>query len=108
MRTKHALKALAALAQESRLAVFKLLVRYGKKGLSAGEIAEKLGIPAATLSFHLSQLSNANMVTSRKEGRTIYYAADFECMQELLTYLLERCSDAASEDNADVQHADSV
>lgn len=98
MRTKQALKALSALAQESRLAIFKLLVKYGKDGISAGDLSEKLGIPAATLSFHLSQLSNAEMVVSRKQGRTVIYSANFDSMRDLLGYLYDRCSEAVGED----------
>lgn len=93
MRTKHALKALSALAQESRLTIFKTLVRAGKEGISAGELGEKLGIPAATLSFHLSQLSNAEMIASKKQGRTIIYSANFENMRLLLGYLYDRFVD---------------
>ncbi|MCH2037663.1 MAG: metalloregulator ArsR/SmtB family transcription factor [Rickettsiales bacterium] len=94
MRTKHALKALSALAQESRLTIFKTLVRSGKDGISAGELGEKLGIPPATLSFHLSQLSNAEMIQSQKQGRTIIYSANFENMKNLLEYLYDRFVDS--------------
>ena len=101
MHTKQALRALSALAQESRLAVFKLLVRHGKEGLPAGQISEELSIPAATLSFHLSQLTNAKLLVSRREGRTIYYAANYERMQGLLSYLLERCYEVTGERDDD-------
>jgi len=82
---------LGALAQESRLAVFRLLVRRGPAGLPAGEISERVGVPPTTLSFHLAQLSHAGLVSSRREGRSILYAADYEAMQGLLDFLTENC-----------------
>lgn len=87
----EAVGALAALAQESRLAVFRLLVQRGARGLAAGQIAERLGIPGPTLSFHLGQLSHAGLVRSRREGRSIVYAADYAGMQRLMAYLGENC-----------------
>jgi DNA-binding transcriptional ArsR family regulator len=87
----EAVAALAALAQESRLAVFRLLVQRGARGLAAGQIAERLGIPAPTLSFHLAQLSHAGLVGSRREGRSIIYAADYAGMQGLMSFLSENC-----------------
>lgn len=87
----EATAALGALAQESRLSVFRLLVQRGPKGLAAGEIAERLRIPAPTLSFHLSQLAHASLVRSRREGRSIIYAADYEGMQRLMGFLTEQC-----------------
>lgn len=86
-----AIEALAALAQETRLVVFRLLVRQGPEGLAAGAIAEELGIPAPTLSFHLSQLSAAGLIDSRREGRSIFYAANYAGMRELLDFLVEDC-----------------
>jgi DNA-binding transcriptional ArsR family regulator len=83
--------ALAALAQESRLAVFRLLVQRGPRGLPAGQIAERLGIPGPTLSFHLAQLGHAGLVSSRREGRSIIYAADYAGMQALMAYLSVNC-----------------
>lgn len=83
--------ALAALAQESRLAVFRLLVQRGPEGLPAGEISARLGVPATTLSFHFSQLSHAGLVRSRREGRSIIYAADYAGMQSLLDFLMKNC-----------------
>jgi DNA-binding transcriptional ArsR family regulator len=91
MKSKQAIDALAALAQETRLAVFRLLVRRSPQGLPAGAIAEQLEIPAPTMSFHLAQLSRAGLVTSRREGRSIVYAADTRGMNALLTYLTEDC-----------------
>jgi DNA-binding transcriptional ArsR family regulator len=91
MKSKTAIGALAALAQETRLAIFRLLVRQGPEGLPAGAIAERLTIPAPTLSFHLAQLSRAGLVTPRRDGRSIVYAADYRGMNALLTYLTEDC-----------------
>jgi DNA-binding transcriptional ArsR family regulator len=91
MKSKNAIDALSALAQETRLGIFRLLVRQGPDGLPAGAIGERLDIPAPTLSFHLAQLSRAGLVTSRREGRSILYAADYRGMNGLLTYLTEDC-----------------
>lgn len=91
MEVKDAVAALAALAQESRLQVFRLLVQRGPAGLPAGEIGTRVGVPATTLSFHLSQLSHAGLVTSRREGRSIIYAADYAGMQTLMDFLLKNC-----------------
>ena len=91
MKSKNAIEALSALAQETRLAIFRLLVRQGPDGLPAGAIGERLDIPAPTLSFHLAQLSRAGLVASRREGRSIFYAADYRGMNALLTYLTEDC-----------------
>ncbi len=82
---------LASLAQDSRLAVFRLLVRHGPMGLAAGEIATKLKIPPATLSFHLKELSHAGLLKSRQDGRFIYYAPDFKAMRSLVAYLTDNC-----------------
>lgn len=91
MKTNSALDALSALAQESRLAIFRLLVERGPEGLAAGEIGERLGIPAATLSFHLKELSRAGLVASRQEGRFVIYSADFGTMNNLVGFLTENC-----------------
>ena len=91
MKTDNAVRALSALAQESRLAIFRLLVQSGPAGLAAGAIAEKLGLSPATLSFHLTQLSNAGLAKSRHEGRFIYYSADFLEMNSLVAFLTENC-----------------
>src|SRR3546814_626082 len=91
MEMKQAIDALAALAQESRLAVFRLLVREGLDGLSAGAIADVLAIPAPTLSFHLNQLSAAGLVVSRRDGRSIIYAANHPRMRDLLGFLVDDC-----------------
>ena len=91
METNAAIRALAALAQESRLAVYRLLVVAGPAGRSAGDIAETLGIAPATLSFHLSQLANAGLVRSRQESRFVFYSADFTAMNDLVGFLTENC-----------------
>jgi DNA-binding transcriptional ArsR family regulator len=91
MEVKAAIGALSALAQASRLTLFRLLVRQGPLGLPAGRIAEDLGIPANTLSFHLAHLSRAGLVTSRRQGRSIVYAADYAGMQKLMDFLMENC-----------------
>jgi DNA-binding transcriptional ArsR family regulator len=91
MKSNEAIDALGALAQETRLAIFRLLVRQGPEGLPAGTIAERLEIPAPTMSFHLAYLSRAGLATSRREGRSIVYAADYRGMNALLTYLTEDC-----------------
>jgi DNA-binding transcriptional ArsR family regulator len=91
MEEINAVAALAALAQESRLRVFRLLVTAGPAGLPAGQIAEELGIPANTLSFHLSHLKNAGLVTVRREGRSLIYSAEFTRARALVDYLTENC-----------------
>ena len=91
MNHQDIVRALAALAQESRLAVFRLLVKRGPEGYSAGEVSEKLDIPGPTLSFHLKELTQAGLITPRKASRFIYYAPAFDRMNELLGYLTENC-----------------
>ena len=91
METKQAVNALGALAQETRLAVFRLLVGAGPAGLAAGEISARLGLPAATASFHLAQLSRAGLLASRTQGRFVIYSADYDCMNALLGFLTENC-----------------
>ncbi|MGH8817336.1 MAG: ArsR/SmtB family transcription factor [Achromobacter pestifer] len=91
MELKDAVKALAAIAHESRLTVFRLLVQAGPAGLPAGQLAEKTGIPPSSLSFHLKELVHAGLLKSRQEGRFVIYEARFESMAELLAYLTENC-----------------
>lgn len=91
MKSKDAVRALSALAQESRLEVFRLLVRKGPGGMAAGELSDWLGLPPATMSFHLKELSNAGLITSKRESRSIIYSADFAHMQKLINFLLENC-----------------
>ena len=91
MGLTQAVKSLSALAQESRLAVYKLLVQAGPAGLAAGIIAEQLGISASGLSFHMKELTYAGLVTSRTEGRYVIYSAEITHMNLLLAYLQENC-----------------
>lgn len=91
METKLAIGALAALAQESRLAVFRLLVQAGPAGLAASKVAEQLGIPGSSLSFHLKELTHADMVTQARAGRSLIYAANFDTMNALLGFLTANC-----------------
>ena len=91
MEKKDALAALAGLAQESRLDVFRLLVEQGPEGLPAGLIAEQLGVPNATLSFHLKELTHAKLITARQEGRFIYYSTNLATMNQVMAYLTENC-----------------
>lgn len=91
MENKQTVSILSALAQETRLDIFRLLVRAGKEGLAAGAIGQTLGIPAATLSFHLKELKHAGTVLRRREGRSLIYKANFETMNALLAFLTENC-----------------
>jgi DNA-binding transcriptional ArsR family regulator len=91
METKKAVAALAALAQESRLAVFRLLIQAGPAGMAAGKISDAIGIPPSSLSFHLKELTHAGMVTSRQEGRFVIYAANFSAATMLVAFLTENC-----------------
>lgn len=91
MKSEDAVLALGALAQESRLAVFRLLIKRGPDGYSPGDLIEKLGIPAPTLSFHLRELQRAKLIGSRREGRFLYYSASFERMRGLIDFLTEKC-----------------
>ncbi len=96
METKNAISALAALAQDSRLAVFRLLVQAGPDGLAASKIAEQLGIPSSSLSFHLKELTHADLITPRQEGRFVIYAANFSTMNDLLAFLTDNCCGGGS------------
>jgi ArsR family transcriptional regulator, arsenate/arsenite/antimonite-responsive transcriptional repressor len=91
MKRQDVIAALGALAQDTRLDVFRLLVQHGPQGMAAGEIGARLGLPSPTLSFHLSQLSHAGLVSSRRESRSIIYAADYTTMNRLVAYLTENC-----------------
>lgn len=91
MKANQAVPLLAALAQETRLAIYRVLVQAGREGLAAGHIAEEVGAPASTLSFHLKELSAAGLVKSRQEGRFIYYSADYAAMTDLIGFLTEKC-----------------
>ncbi len=96
MNERNAVTALAALAQESRLAVFRLLVQRGPEGYPAGEISEQLAIPGPTLSFHLKELSAAGLVSARKDGRFIHYSPNFARMRTLVSYLTDNCCSLAA------------
>jgi ArsR family transcriptional regulator len=91
METKNMITALAALAQESRLAIFRLLVQTGPEGLSAGKIGEALSIPPSSLSFHLKEMTHANLVTCRQQGRFVICSANFDTMNSLIAFLIENC-----------------
>src|ERR671919_2104174 len=96
METKQAVQALSALAQESRLAIFRLLVQAGPAGLAAGAIGEKLDLPPATLSFHLAGLTRAGLAQSRQEGRFVIYSASYENMNALVAFLTDNCCSGAA------------
>ena len=91
MKSKKALAALAALSQENRLAVFRLLVKHNPEGLTPGVIAENLDLPPPTLSFHLKTLVQSGLVVSRSEGRFLHYRADMATFNTLITFLTEDC-----------------
>jgi DNA-binding transcriptional ArsR family regulator len=91
MDTKDATRALAALAQETRLSIFRLLVQAGPEGLPAGQVRDALAVAPATLSFHLKELHHAGLAHQRQEGRFIFYSADFEQMSALMTFLTQNC-----------------
>jgi ArsR family transcriptional regulator, arsenate/arsenite/antimonite-responsive transcriptional repressor len=96
MNEKNAIAALGALAQETRLKAFRLLVEAGPAGLPAGAIADALGVPPPTLSFHLAQLSHAGLIVQRRDGRSLIYSANFPAMNTLLAYLTENCCGGAN------------
>lgn len=91
MEKLHAIAALAALAQETRLDIYRLLVQAGPDGLPAGHIGESLGLPSPTLAFHLKELRNASLVTFTRSGRSLIYATEYPVMNALLSYLTENC-----------------
>jgi ArsR family transcriptional regulator, arsenate/arsenite/antimonite-responsive transcriptional repressor len=96
MDNKTAVIALSALAQESRLAIYRTLVQAGPEGITPGKISEMNGIPPSSLSFHLKELTYAGLISSRQESRYVYYAANFTAMNELLGFLTENCCAGAS------------
>lgn len=91
MKLEHAINAFTALSQETRLRVFKILIEYGSSGTAARTISDRLGIPHNTLSFHLSHLTGAGLIASKKQGRQIIYAANCDAIEELIGYLRENC-----------------
>jgi len=91
MEIKQATESLGALGHETRLTIFRLLVQAGPEGVNAGALCQKLGMAAATLSFHLAHLTRVGLISGRQEGRFIYYVADYAAMDELLSYLTANC-----------------
>jgi ArsR family transcriptional regulator, arsenate/arsenite/antimonite-responsive transcriptional repressor len=91
MQSSEAVEALSALAQEHRLALFRLLVQAGEEGMAAGTIAETLGVSNSGLSFHLAQLCKAGLIQQERQGRSLIYRADYGRMNGLVAYLLENC-----------------
>lgn len=98
MKADDVVLALGALAQESRLAVYRLLVKRGRGGYSPTDLVAKIGIPAPTLSFHLKELLRAGLIVSRREGRFLYYSANFERMRGVIGFLTEKCCILADEE----------
>ena len=96
MEAAIVIRALGALAQEHRLAAYRLLVQAGPDGMPAGALAEALGVPASSMSFHLAQLANAGLVSQRRQSRSIIYSADYDAMNGLMGYLTENCCGGAS------------
>ncbi len=91
IKSWEVVESLAALAQESRLTVFRLLVKRGPEGYTPGQLGEKLDVPGPTLSFHLKELQSANLIEARREGRFLYYSPNFSRMNQLLSFLTENC-----------------
>ena len=100
MKSENAVEALSALAQEHRLALFRLLVQAGDKGIAAGAIAEALGVPNSSLSFHLTQLRNAGLILQERQHRSLIYRANYPAMNALVAYLMENCCAGADCDTA--------
>ena len=96
MEASHAVTALASLAQEHRLALFRLLVQAGSEGMPAGAVAEALGVPNSSLSFHLAQLHRAGLVRQERRGRSLIYSAAYGAMNVLVGYLMENCCAGAA------------
>jgi len=95
MKSETVIAALFALAQDSRLAAFRLLVKRGPEGYTPGELAEKLAIPSPTLSFHLKELIRSGLISSRRDGRFLYYSVNFSAMQDIIGFLTEKCCSLA-------------
>ena len=95
MKASSAIKALGALAQEHRLALFRLLVQAGEQGMPAGAIADALGVPNSSLSFHLAQLKNAGLILQERQHRSLIYRANYPAMNALVGYLMENCCGGA-------------
>ena len=95
MEPAAAIESLGALAQDHRLALFRLLVQAGAEGISAGELAQALGIPNSSVSFHLAHLHRAGLIGQRRDGRSLIYSADYAAMNRLVGYLMENCCGGA-------------
>lgn len=102
MKSNDALGALGALAHGSRLEIFRLLVKRGPEGYTPGVLIQKLEIPAPTLSFHLKELQHANLIEVRREGRFLFYRANFSCMNALVAYLTENCCGQSAQGSCSV------
>lgn len=98
MKSREVVESLAALAQESRLALFRLLVKRGPEGYTPGQLSDKLEVPGPTLSFHLKELQRANLIEARRAGRFLYYSPNFLRMKQLLGFLSENCCVLADKD----------
>lgn len=96
MQPETVIRALAALAQEHRLAAYRLLVQAGADGIAAGALAEALGVPASSMSFHLAQLTHSGLITQRRQSRSLIYSADYAAMNQLMGYLTENCCGGAA------------
>lgn len=106
MKEKSAIEAFAALAQDTRLAVFRLLIQAGPSGLNAGEIAQQVGVPGSTLSHHLATLERAGLLRSWRVQRQIFYASDYEGTRQLIAFLMEDCCQGRPElCSADIERA---
>ena len=108
MKSENAVEALGALAQEHRLALFRLLVQAGDKGIAAGAIAEALGVPNSSLSFHLTQLRNAGLILQERQHRSLIYRANYPAMNALVAYLMENCCAGADCDTATACEAPAI
>jgi DNA-binding transcriptional ArsR family regulator len=102
VNTKEVVQSLAALAQETRLSIFRLLVQTGPEGVPAGQLSEALQVPPATLSFHLKELTHAGLASARQDGRFVYYAADYERMAGLMSFLTQNCCSGMPSECLDV------
>lgn len=102
MQSAQAIEALSALAQEHRLALFRLLVQAGQEGMAAGSLAEALSIPNSSLSFHLAHLNRAGLIEQRREGRSLIYTANYRGMNALLDYLMENCCEGSGDCDTEV------
>jgi DNA-binding transcriptional ArsR family regulator len=91
MQSDSVIRALGALAQDHRLAAFRLLVQAGSDGMAAGALADALGVPASSMSFHLAQLTNAGLIVQTRQSRSLIYTADYAAMNALMSYLTENC-----------------